>query len=245
MRLALSGMLIMILLKGESLDDPLKDADTAMKAKQLDKALSLAEKAVKLDPRAASAYQMRGIVHFKLGHIAPSIADFDKAIELEPKRKAGHWQRGISYYYAGRFEDGRRQFEGYQTVDANDVENAVWRYLCMARKEKVARARADMLKIGKDARVPMREIYELFLGRLKPADVLAAAKAGNAAKDKLDAQLFYAHLYIGLYFETEGNKKKALEHIAIAADDYPIGDYMWDVARVHRELLRKELRTMR
>ena len=58
--------------------------------------------------------------------------------------------------------------------------------------------------------------------------------------ERLNEQLFYAHLYIGLYFETEGNKKKALEHIAIAAGDHPIGHYMWDVARVHRDLLRKE-----
>jgi lipoprotein NlpI len=240
MRLALSGLLIMVLVQGESVDDLLTAAAKAMKEKQLDKALPLAEKAVKLDPRSAGAYHLRGMIHFKLGHIAQSIADFDKTIELDPKRKAEHWQRGISYYYAGRFDEGRRQFEGYQTFDANDVESAVWRYLCMARKDGVARARAGMLKIGKDVRVPMKEIYELFLDQVKPADVLAAAKSGKPAPEQLNEQLFYAHLYIGLYFETEGNKKKALEHITIAAADHPIGHYMWDVARVHRDLLRKE-----
>jgi lipoprotein NlpI len=242
MRLALSGMLIMVLLQGESLDDLLKGAAKAIQEKQLDKALPLAEKAVKLDPRSWAAYQTRGVIHFKLGHIKESIADFDKVIELDPKKKAGHWQRGISYYYAGRFDEGRRQFEGYQTEDANDVENAVWCYLCMARKDGVAKARAAMLKIGKDKRVPMKEVYELFLGQLKPAGVLAAAHAGKPAAEQLNEQLFYAHLYIGLYFETEGNKKKALEHITVAADDHPIGHYMWDVARVHRDLLRKELK---
>jgi lipoprotein NlpI len=242
MRLALSGLLMMVLLQGESVDDLLTAAGKAMKEKQLDKALPLAEKAVKLDPRSAGAYQMRGVIHFKLGHITRSIADFDKVIELDPKARAGHWQRGISYYYAGRFDEGKRQFEGYQTVDANDVENAVWRYLCMARKDGVAKARAAMLKIGKDKRVPMKEVYELFLGRVKPADVLAAAKAGEPAAQDLNKQLFYAHLYIGLYFETEGNKKKALEHITIAADDHRNDDYMWDVARVHRDMRRKELK---
>jgi lipoprotein NlpI len=240
MRLALSVLLIAILVSGESLDDLLKNGAKAAKEKQLDKAFSLADKAVKLDARSWQARQLRGEIHFKLGHIAESIADFDKVIELEPKKKAGHWQRGICYYYAGRFDEGRRQFEGYQTVDANDVENAVWRYLCTARKDGVAKARADMLKIGKDARVPMKEIYQLFLGRIKPADVLAAAKAGKPAPQDLNKQLFYAHLYIALYFETEGNEKKALEHMRTAADDHPNGDYMWDVARVHRDLLQKK-----
>ena len=47
---------------------------------------------------------------------------------LRPDQEPAHWKRGISYYYAGRFDEGRKQFEGYQTVDDNDVENAVWRY---------------------------------------------------------------------------------------------------------------------
>ena len=225
-------------LQGNSVDDLVKSAEAANKEGQYKKAIELLDKAIAKDPKAAAAYQLRGLTHFKLGNIAGSIADFDKFIDLEPARKAGHWQRGISYYYAGRYDDGMRQFEGYQTVDSNDVENAVWRYLCMARKDGVKKARADMLKIGKDARVPMKEIYELFSGRLKPADVLEAAKAGKPDKEQLNSRLFYAHLYLGLYYETEGDAKKALEHLAIAAD-HRIGHYMWDVARVHRDLLRK------
>src|SRR5207249_3876643 len=94
-------------------------------------------KAIALEAQLADAYQLRGGAHFKLGKINESIADFDKYIELNPKAKVSHWQRGISYYYVGRYDDGRAQFEGYQTFDSNDVENAVWRYLCMARKEGV------------------------------------------------------------------------------------------------------------
>jgi hypothetical protein len=57
--------------------------------------------------------------------------------------------------------------------------------------------------------------------------------------DKLTQQLFYAHLYLGLYYETEGNKQLALEHVTKAADNHRITHYMWDVARVHRDILRK------
>ena len=224
--------------RGDTVDDLLRSAAAADKEGQYQKALDLLDKAIATDPKAGAAYQLRGLTKFKLGNIAGSIADFDKYIDLEPKQKARHWQRGISYYYAGRFDDGMRQFEGYQTVDSNDVENAVWRYLCQAKKDGIKKARADMLKIGKDARVPMKEIYELFAGRLKPGDVLDAAKAGKPSEDKLNERLFYAHLYLGLFFESEGDAKKALEHLTVAAD-HKIGHYMWDVARVHRDLLRK------
>lgn len=196
-------------------------------------------KLIGLDPDDAAAYQRRGVARFKAGMVKESIADFDKHIELRPEAKVSHWQRGISYYYAGRYDEGRRQFEGYQTFDSNDVENAVWRYLCQAKAEGTAKARADLLKIGPDKRVPMRQVYELFAGRLKPADVLKAARAGDSPPEQLNRQLFYAHLYLGLYYEAEGDRAKALEHLTRAADEHRIGHYMWDVARVHRDILRR------
>jgi lipoprotein NlpI len=197
------------------------------------------DKAVELNPKAAEAYDRRGSEHFKLGHIQESIKDFDKFLELRPEAKARHWKRGISYYYAGRFEDGRKQFEAYQTVDSNDVENAVWRCLCMAREVGVVKARADMLKIDKDSRVPMMKIYALFHGDAKPEDVLDAARQDQAKPEERNLRLFYARLYLGLYYDMSGDKKKALEHLA-AAEEPKIGGYMADVARVHRSLLEKK-----
>src|SRR5207237_10701260 len=98
-------------------------------------------KTIALEPKAAEAYNRRGGEQFKLGRIAESIADFDKFLELRPAETPGHWMRGISYYSAGRYEEGRKQFEGYERVDRNDVENAVWRYICMARTVGVDKAR--------------------------------------------------------------------------------------------------------
>lgn len=198
-------------------------------------------KAIALAPRLADAYQLRGVANFKLARMKASVADFDKYLELRPERRAGHWQRGIACYYAGRYEEGQKQFEAYQRVDGNDVENVVWRYLCEARRSGRDKARKNLLPVGEDRRVPLKEVYALFQGRAKPADVLAAARAGQPAAAKLPQRLFYAHLYLGLYWESEGDRKKALEHLSLAAEQPLAGHYMWDVARVHRDLLRKEL----
>ena len=196
-------------------------------------------KVTELDPQAAEAFDRRGSERFKLGQIAASIEDFDRFIALKPDAEPGHWKRGIAYYYAQQFEKGRKQFEGYEKVDTNDVENAVWRFLCMAKSSGIARARAEILKVGQDKRVPMMNIYDLFAGNAKPEDVLAATQQGEPRPPELNQRRFYAHLYLGLFFDANGDRPKAIEHLSKAVEEHRIGHYMWDVARVHLDLLRK------
>lgn len=204
------------------------------------KAIADYDAGLKLNTNVAVAWQRRGEAHFRLGHFKESIADFDRFIELLPAQAPQHWQRGIALYYAGRYEDGRKQFELHQTVNSRDVENAVWHFLCVARASGAEKARAALIPIEGDARVPMAQVHALFGGKAKPEDVLAAAKAGDAPSDRLDHQLFYAHLYLGLYFEAIGDIKPAREHIFKAATAFKADHYMGDVARVHAQVLRKK-----
>ena len=67
---------------------------------------------------------------------------------------------------------------------------------------------------------------------------LAAAEKGEGAAK--NSQLFYAHLYLGIWFDLLGERAKALGHLNKAADEHRIGHYMWDVARVHRDRLKKD-----
>jgi lipoprotein NlpI len=202
-------------------------------------AVSDFDTAARLDPKLAEAFDSRGDAHLKLGKFAEAVADFDRFLVLRPREAPGHWRRGIALYYAGEYAAGREQFKGYESKDANDVENAVWHFLCGAKVDGVDKARAAMLKVGKDRRVPMTEVFELYRGKLKPADVLAAAEAGNATPEERANRLFYAHLYLGLYYDATGDPKQALEHIALAAGKYRSPHYMGDVARVHERVLRE------
>jgi lipoprotein NlpI len=197
------------------------------------------DKVIQLDPRAAEAYDRRGSTHFMLGNVRASLADFDRFLELKPAERPGHWRRGITCYYVGQFDEGKKQFEGYEKVDTNDVENAVWHFLCNARLVGIDKARAAILKIGNDRRVPMMQVYALYAGKVKPADVLAAAMADDPPAPQLNQRLFYAHLYLGLYYEVLADRDRTLEHLE-KAEGHKIGHYMWDVARVHRQLLRKK-----
>ncbi len=211
-------------------------------------AIQLATQAIKLDPNNASAYKTRGLELFRAAQIGESITDLDKYVMLMPGLEPSQWERGIAYYYAGQFKQGAAQFERYQTFDGHDVENSVWRFLCMAPDVGVARAQTVMLAIENDRRVPMRQVFELFRGKCQPDDVLAAARAGKSDELTLAGQLFYAHLYLGLWFDANGKKEEAKRYIDLAADEKlkenpHINRYMWDVARIHQKLLRGELKS--
>lgn len=175
----------------------------------------------------------RAVSDFLSGRIAESVTGFDTLAKMEPASAPQLWQRGIALYYAGRYRDCRLQFESHRTVNPNDVENAAWHFLCVARAESVERARAALLPVGPDARTPMRQVYEMYRGALTPDAVMSAAGTRPEAQ-------FYAHLYIGLYAEALGNASQALEHIRAAADDrYAMGGYMHTVAKIHLARLER------
>jgi lipoprotein NlpI len=173
----------------------------------------------------------RAVEEFREGRIAESAAGFDRLAKMAPRDAPHLWQRGIALYYAERWGDCRAQFESHRTVNPNDVENAAWHFLCVARGEGAEKARAALLPVGPDARVPMREVYRMFQGELTAERVMAAGADPEGQ--------FYAHLYIGLYCEALGKPDCAREHIVKAAGDgYSMGGYMHMVAKVHRQLRR-------
>ena len=195
---------------------------------------------IELDPKYALAYDRRGDAYLKSGKFKEAVADFDKFLEFRPKAAPDHWRRGIALYYAGKFDEGRKQFDLHRTVNPEDVENSAWHYLCNARANTPKKAREDLIPVTKDARVPMKQVLELFAGKLKPQDVLDAAENAKLKDEALKEARFYANQYVALYYESEGDAKKCLEHLTAAVEKYKIGHYMWDVADAHLRLLKSK-----
>lgn len=204
------------------------------------KAVDDFSKAIELNPNSIEAWQRRGEERFKLAQFKESVADFERVIQLRPQRAPYHWQLGISYYYAGQHQKGMRIFEKHQTVNRNDVENAVWHYLCAAKVHGLDEAGKRLLTISNDARTPMMEIYALFEGRGTEEQVLKRAHQGRALGGARARQIFYAHLYLGLYHQARGNADKAYNYIKKAAQQYKENGYMGQAARVHRLWLERK-----
>ncbi len=195
-------------------------------------------KVIALEPKVVVAYDRRGDAYLKTGKFKEAVADFDEYLKTNPKDAPDHWRRGLALYYAGRFKDGAAQFNAAQGPAREDVENSAWHYLCNARANTPKKAREDLIPVTKDARVPMNKVLDLFAGKIKPQDVLDAAENAKLKDEPLKEARFYANLYVALYYESEGDPKKCLEHMTAAAEKYKIGHYMWDIADVHLKLLK-------
>jgi lipoprotein NlpI len=193
-------------------------------------AVPLAADARAGDAKDAKELVSSGIQKFRNNDIAGSLAEFDRAAALDPKLAPQLWQRGIADYYAGKFRDGRKQFELHQTVNPNDVENAAWHFLCVVHLDGLEAAQKSLLKIDtkRDPRVPMAEIYEMLGGHGSPEYVLNAA-----VRDGTPQAEMYANLYVGLFLEAIGDKGPAQPYIRKAAAARGPSSYMRDVAKVH------------
>ncbi len=226
----------------DSPDDPQSYVSRAKRhssAGRHPEAIADLDRAIKLDPDAGQVIDFRGSERLLAGQFDEAISDFDRFLAKHPDQAPYHWKRGIALYYAGRYDDGVKQFDLHQTVNRADVENAVWRYLCMARRDGVEAARRALLKVGPDARVPMAQIYDLYAGKTA-TDVFAAARAGEPSAAELRVRLFYAHLYIALDLDARGDSPKAIEHLKLAVDKNLVEHYMGGIAQVHLAVLEKQ-----
>ena len=184
---------------------------------------------IKVRPYDPKIHIYRGMAYFKLGQIKESLSDFDKAEELNPQLTPYLWQRGLSYYYLERYAEGMRQFELDLSVNSQDVEETIWRYLCIAKIENATEAKSSLLPVKNDPRLIMDYIYQLYAG-----DCTADLLLHKGVQKGLQG-IFYSNLYVGLYYEAEGEKQKSLYYINQAVKN-KLNDYMWHLACVHQHL---------
>jgi lipoprotein NlpI len=175
-----------------------------------------------------------GVESFYAAKPKESVAAFDQLIKLQPEAKPQLWQRGLSLYYTGQFKEGRDQFEVHQTVNPNDVENAAWHFICVAKAAGIEEARKHLIPIKGDSRIPMAEVHDLCAGTGSIEAVMKAAESG--VEPEKTNQLCYAHLYLGLYFEALGETEKAKTHMLKSAIDYKMDHYMGKTSQVHIKL---------
>lgn len=234
--------------KAEALDDKnpaipfaLGSAYTAQRKNQ--EAVEAFSKVIKLAPDVAVAYDRRGDANLKLGKFDDAVKDFDEYLKKtkEGQRKeadANHWRRGIALYYAGKYEEGAKQFERHKAVNPEDVENAAWHYLCSVKATKdKEKAKKELIPVKDDTRAPMKKIHEMFAGKCQPAEVIAEVAKLKLAGDALKEAEFYAHLYVALYYDSEGKESEVKSHLKDAVDR-KISHYMWDVADAHLKTLK-------
>lgn len=188
------------------------------------------------DNKDPDTFFREGVSTFFDARPKESVIAFDKVIALAPSAAPQLWQRGLSLYYMEKFAEGRKQFELHQTVNPNDVENAAWHFICVAKLDGLEAAHKALIPIEGDTRVPMKEVHDLFAGKGTEEQVMNAAQSGKEGSEQLRNQLCYAHLYLGLYHEALGHIDEAKAHMIKSATDYKMDHYMGKTAQVHVKL---------
>lgn len=191
---------------------------------------------LRLKPDYIQGLFLRGDANLRMGRFSEAIADYDRSLQLNPKLEVRHWKRGIAYYFAGRYEDGRRQFEKCVKADTNDVENTLWHFACVARLEGPEKARAALLKVEPNPRMPlnqtMLQLHAVYAGAARPEDQLASAPGLDAAAEKATDKAIYASFFLGLYYEVTGQPGKAVEYFERTERMTKRGHNLGDLARL-------------
>jgi tetratricopeptide (TPR) repeat protein len=160
--------------------DTLAAARKLLDDKQYDKALKLADIAVKRMPKRSGAWNTLGRVQLQMGKRKDAIASFEQAVELNPKNSYARNNLGLALIYDKRYEEAVDTLE--QAVELEPVEAYMWNNLGMAYEQ------LDRLD---DARLAYRNAVEMesdlareSLARLEGVkSVIRTAKVDTENKD--------------------------------------------------------------
>ncbi|TWU05926.1 tetratricopeptide repeat protein [Stieleria varia] len=227
----------------ESLDDtPIanfsqlsRSADAALRSGDITAARAAADGMAELADKNSEIYRIAADVYLRAGDAKSSLKYFDEYLKSHASELPYLWQRGIALYFVGDFAEGAKQFEEHRHVNPNDVENAAWHFLCVAKAESFQASQKQLLPAPGDRRVPMDEVLEM----LKTGDTdLVVKRMESIDKDspmKASAD-FYGEFYLGLYADAKGKRDEAQRRLERCAKNAP-RNYMGDVARVYAKHL--------
>ena len=180
------------------------------------------------DPRAMRS---AADIYLRSGKVHSSIKQFERYLDIVPNDKPELWQYGIALAMVGRYDEGRKLFELHRIVNPNDVENAAWHFLCVAKKSGMKEAKKLVLPAPGDVRVPMEEIRRMLIDGDESRVTTAVDALGPDSPRRNDAE-FYSKLYIALYADATGKPDKAISLLEEAVK-IEQSNYMADVAKVY------------
>ena len=186
-------------------------------------------------PKQASAKRLAGDIFLRAGKIKDAVRQFDRYLEMNPSAEPELWQRGIALYFVGEYEKAAEQFEKHREVNENDVENATWHFLCIAKLKSFEDAEEALLPAPGDSRVPMEAVYKLFEGD-DPELVTKAIEALPVESKEREEAAFYGDLYRGMYADAKGERQRASRYMERAVARAP-SHYMGDVAKLYAAAL--------
>ncbi len=123
--------------------DAIDEAREALGGGKLDRALKVAQIAVKKAPKRSAAWNTLGRVQLARGERKDAKSSFEKAVELNPKSSWAQNNLGLVLIYEGKYEDAVEALES--ATELEPVESYMWNNLGMAYEH------LDRLEEARDA----------------------------------------------------------------------------------------------
>jgi lipoprotein NlpI len=188
--------------------------------KAYDAAITDYTSAIALKPFITDLRASRGTDFVNTGRYAEAETDFAFYTGIETDDSIGFFQLGFAQWAQGHFDKALASFNTSRELDAKTGYNVVWREIA----EQEANARDSTLR--RDARKVEEgkwpaPIVDLFAGRTKSDDVLAAA--GKGEPGETDRQKCEAAFYVAEWNLEQKDTAGALPLFARAKDSCPDG----------------------
>jgi lipoprotein NlpI len=198
-------------------------------------AIENADAMVRLSSQDPRTIREAADIYLRAGKCQWAVQLFDRYLKSRSDDLPELWQRGIALYFVGEYEAAARQFEVHRTVNPNDVENAAWHFLCVAKAKSPSEARAQLLPAPGDPRPPMQQVLTMLQSG-NPEGVREKVDSLPADSKERESAEFYGDFYLGLYADAMGQSDKAKRYMSQSASRAP-RNYMGDVARVYAKYL--------
>ena len=91
---------------------------------EYDRGLDLLNRALKLNPKHAAAWNNHGLAHLKMGDYARAIDDCTKALEYKPDYATAYLNRGIAYFNQQKYEKAIDDYN--HSIDLEPNNDITW-----------------------------------------------------------------------------------------------------------------------
>ena len=116
---ALAGVLLLpnIATSADAAREAYQKGISCLDKRDYDAAITAFTETIRLDPRDAQAYEMRGEAFIEKGDKEQAIADFTEAIRLNPKSAEAYYNRGLAYQRKGEKAKAEEDFAKAKKLD--------------------------------------------------------------------------------------------------------------------------------
>jgi lipoprotein NlpI len=202
-----------------------------------DRAITDFSEAIRLDPGNPDTFVSRGSAYSAKGDLARAMANFDDVLRIDPINVRAYFNRGLLNFYSRSGDAALDDLHQARALDPAHPYAALW--LDIVEWRSNVRSRSPRASSQIDMANWPAPVIRLFMGEISPADALAAARDGDAEKQK--AQICEANFYSGQLALAQGDQQEALRLFRLSASNCPKTFTEWMAANA--ELRKLGIRT--